>query len=417
MWKNILCLLIIVLSAGCSAPSTINPVHTSIPQETSQRTLPTNPGPTATPTSTNSSFTEINLAHQNKQSFSDYSDFHLLVKTSDSNLGVLNLSNMEIQNKALLSDSTVNYPRISSNGVWVAQLNYQDDSKLLQIKNFLTGKEISATLPQEAVLLQWVDDQKVSVWGSSSHLECLDLLLVYDIPIGEIHYPASPMPDLQTAECIQLPLLTSDGMKMIYPWQIYDFEAGTSLDAFPFMRNLTKESPAYLLKEIGGNISVVYAEEDTLYYRLNTALDEIGNPNLFPETTQLPGFGTKDYWWQPFTWITNQMQVGIDLVDQNTDIRELTIQNQPVPTNFFLVDLAEYKIYDYDLDRAVFEDGSLRQTVRTGFSSPDGEYFAWTVYESGTGHPMGSKVLQLSSGFIVSIPNVEILGWVVPSKN
>jgi hypothetical protein len=63
------------------------------------------------------------------------------------------------------------------------------------------------------------------------------------------------------------------------------------------------------------------------------------------------------------------------------------------------------------LDRAVFEDGSLPEIARDGFFSPDAKYFAWTVYDSSSGLPIGSKILDLSAGAIVSAPNIEVLGW------
>lgn len=413
MWKKTFCwLIVVVFSNGCILSSTMAPTQQAMPQETSH-IIPANPKPTATPISEKSSFTKINLAHQNKQTFSEYIDFQLLVKTSEYGMGVLNLSNMEIQNEQTFPDSGISYPAISGDGVLFAQIVFQNGQKFLQVKSFLTDNESSLALPSEASLPIWLNDKKLAIWGGSSHLECLNLLLTYDSSTAEITYPAYSMPELQMAECIQLPLLTRDGTRMIYPWKMFDFRTGTSRDVFPFMRNLPQKSSAHSMKEIDENISVVHVKENTLSYLLNVPLGEISKADLTPEKTLLPGLGTKEYWWQPLTWISNEMQIGMDLIDPDTDLEKLTALDQQVPTKFYLIDFAAHKIFDYDLDRAVFVESSPPQSIRNGFPSPDGKYFAWTIYESGTGRPVGSKVLELSSGSILSIPKIELLGWII----
>jgi hypothetical protein len=414
MWKNAFLLLILVgFSVGCGASPSVTPTQPA-PPATNNIITPINPTPTVTPVSTDSSFTELNLAHKNVQAFSERLDFHLLVKISEERMGVFDLSKMEIQNEQPFPDSGISFPVVSDDGMLFAQIIFQGDEKILLVKNIPTNEEISVVLPNEATLPKWLDNEKLTVWGGSSHVQCERLLLTYDTSTAEVLYTGYPMPDLQTQECLRLPFLTADGTKMIYPWQMFDFTTGTSMDVFSFMQNVPEYPPAYSLKEGNGNISIVYVNGDTLKYLLNIPLAEINKADLTPERVLLPGLGTKDGWWQPFTWVPSKMQIGIDLIDQDTDLGELIASHQQVPTKFYLIDLSVHKIFYYELDRAVFVEGSLPQSVRNGFSSPDGAYFAWTIFDSSNARPVGSKVLELSSGHILSIPETEILGWVIP---
>lgn len=268
-------------------------------------------------------------------------------------------------------------------------------------------------LPREAVLPKWLDSGKLAVWGGPSNVQCAGLLLIYETSTAEIAYPAYPMPDLQTSECLRLPFLTADGTKIIYPWQMFDFTTGTSTNVLSFMRSIPEYPPDYSLREGDRSISVVYVNGNTLYYLLNTPLAELNRVDLAPKMVSLPGFGTKDGWWQPFTWVPDQMQIGIDLIDRDPDLGELIASSQQVPTRFYIIDFAAHKIFDYDLDRAVFVEGSLPQVIRNGLPSPDGKYFAWTIYNSATGLVIGSKILELSSGSVLSIPEIELFGWLI----
>ena len=67
-------------------------------------------------------------------------------------------------------------------------------------------------------------------------------------------------------------------------------------------------------------------------------------------------------------------------------------------------------------DRAVFTDGSLPQKVYDVLFSPDDKYVAWTIYDSSSGLPIGSKILELSSGAIVAVPEMEVIGWSVQQQ-
>lgn len=130
MQKDTLLLLIIVgISTGCNASSSIAPTQPTV-QETSPIITPINPTPTSTSVSADSSFAKISLAHQNVQAFSERPDFHLLVKTSEDRMGVFDLSTMKIQNEQQYPNSGVSFPVVSSDGVLFAQIIFQGDKKL-----------------------------------------------------------------------------------------------------------------------------------------------------------------------------------------------------------------------------------------------------------------------------------------------
>lgn len=412
MWKKALLLVFAGLSAGCMSSIGSTPTE-SVYQETPHIATPVEVTSMYTLESTRAPITQINIPQRHVQVFDKQPDFSLLVKTEEYKTGTIDLSRMVIENAEILSDTIIHNPVVNGSGDLVAQINRQNEKRVLQIRNISSNEENLVDLPTEAVLAKWLDDTKLAIWGSLSEGGCLHLLSIYDNSTQAIAYPKNPMPNLQKSECAQLPLVTSDGTKIIFPWRMFDFDSGISAEIFPFMRNIPQILPAYSLKEIDGNISLAYASEDILNFVLNVPIAEINNIDINPETIPLPGLGTKGGWWQPLMWRPTPVQIGIDLIDKGVDPLELLVSGQQVPTRFYLIDLSARKIIDYEMDRAVFAEGSLPQTIYDGFPSPDGEYFAWTIYDSSSRVPIGSKVLEFSSGDVLSIPDVELLGWIV----
>jgi hypothetical protein len=165
--------------------------------------------------------------------------------------------------------------------------------------------------------------------------------------------------NLQKNQCIQLPFLTADGIEMIYPWKMFDTTTGKSTDVLPFMTRFPEYPSVYALNEVDEKVSLAYINENKLYYLLNIPLDKLTNVDLKPEVTTLPELGSRGTWWQPLGWNDGQQQIAVDLLDGNIDPQKMLVSGQQVPTRFYLVDFAAHKIINYDLDRAVFEDGSL----------------------------------------------------------
>jgi hypothetical protein len=413
MWKQIISLLMVILVfVGCTPPP--NKALTPTMQETEHTPTATSSATSLSPTSTVPSFSEIELGHHTQHAFSKNPAFPLIIKNTENQLGVLNFSNMDIQNKQLLSDSIVNFPVVSENGGSLAQIIRQENNKSLKIINLNTDEERILTLPKEAVMPQWLNRDKLAIWGGSDHVQCLELLMTYDNSTNEISYPVHPVPELQKSQCLQLPSLTANGTKMIYPWEVFDTTTGMSSDAFPFMKKLYKYPPAYSLKVGNGKVSIAYVNENTLYYLLNTPLDKVNDKNLEPEVVALPGLGTSGAWWQTLTWSSGQKQLAMDLVDRDADPEGLLVSGQQVPTIFYILDFSTQKLVNYDLDRAVFTDGTLPQRIYDVLFSPDDKYVAWTIYDSLSGIPIGSKILELSSGAIVAVPEIEVIGWTDP---
>lgn len=411
MWKYIFSLLMFTLiSVSCTPPAN-SASRPTIMQATEPVPTATRPTKSLLPTSIASLFSEIELGHHVQKMFGKSPDFQLIVKDTDNKMGVLNFSNLDIQNKQLLSDSIVNLPVINKNGSLLAQIIRQENNKSLKIINSKTNEERIVTLPKEAVILQWLSQDRLAIWGGSDHVQCLELLMTYDNATDEISYPVHPMPDLQKSQCLQLPTFTSNGTKMIYPWKVFDTTTGTLSDVFPFMNKLYKYPPAYSLKEGKGKVSIAYVNGNELYYLLNTPLDKINDKNLKPEVVTLPGLGTSGTWWQPLGWNSFGKQIAIDLVDPDVDPESVLASGQQVPTKFYILDFSTQQLINYELDRAVLTDGTLPQKVYDVLFSPDDQYIAWTIYDSLSGLPIGSKILELSSGAIVTVPEMEVIGW------
>ena len=413
MWRNILFFMIaLVCSSGCN--STGSETLTRVPEAGDIRTLP----PTSETSQVDAEPTtivvsSISIPYQDRKTFEGNLDFQLLIKTPEEELETINLSNEKIEYIQLLPDSIAGYPVVSPDGSLMAFIIRQGEQKYLQVKKFSSnGDEISAPLPKEAVVIRWLTRNKIAIWGGSADWECLHFLLIFDTIETEINYPKYTMPDLATQECIQLPVQDPSGNRMIYPWQMFDFQNGVITDVFPFFMDLRKNPPTYVLRWKDENVSIAYAAKDSLIYFLNIPVTDIKTEKV-PKITNLPGLATKGGWWQPMVWWQNQSMLGVDLIDVETDPLELLASGHQVPTRFYLLDFDNERIIDYELDRGVFSQSTPVQKISNGFPSPDGKYYAWVIYDGVSGLTIGSKILELSSGYVLSIPRVEALGWVI----
>ena len=413
--KRIALLILVVVLLGCTPKIGYAPTQAS-GQGSNDVSTPTGIVPLPTNEQDNSTFTEVTIPHQDKKHFSGNTTFRLLVRMQENKTGVLNISSGEIEFEQQLPDSVIGNPIVSQDGSLLAYIYGLPDQKYLGIKKPASKNEdFSIQLPKEAVVAKWVSESKIAVWGGSPEWECKHLLLIFDNSTTQANYPKYPAPDLPQSDCLKLPLVTTDETELIYPWQVFDLESGVSTNGFPFMKNFPRTPPAYALKQFNEEVSIAYAAEDKLNYALNVPISDIGKMEIGPKTILLPDLATKDHWWQPMTWWQgDQMKLGMDVIDEQTDPLELLVSGQYPPTRFYAVDFETRQIIDYDLDRGVFTEDSLPQKIYEGFPSPDGKYFAWTIYDSISNLPIGSKVLELSYGFVTSKPQVEILGWTVP---
>jgi hypothetical protein len=412
MKRITLLLTLTAIFVSCRPPAKLTPAQTPTSGNNVIQTV-TNSNSLDTLEPSHNGFEHMSISSQNVQVLAGDIDFRLLVKVSEYRIGRFNLTNQMVENEESLPETFIDYPVVSDNGFMMAYINIQQNQKELVVRSLaLTNEETSIALPKESVLATWVSSSKIAIWGGSPEWQCLRLLLLYDISIAEVSYPKFPAPDYDKSDCVQLPLISSDGTKEIYPWHIFDFENGTSSNGFPFMMNTLKTPSTYSLTGKGNNISIAYVNDNQLSYVLNVPITTMGQVSK-PETIELLGLATKNGWWQPITWWPDQTKLGMDLIDQNTDPLEFLVSNQQVPTKFYLIDFGAHKIVDYELDRGLFFEKALPQRIYKGFPSPDGKFFAWTIYDGSTGLPIGSKVLELSSGFILSIPELDILGWAV----
>ncbi len=415
MQRIVLSLMLVTISLGCTPKIDYAPTQASN-QGSNDISTPTGIVPLSTNEQDNSTFTEVTISHQDKKGFSENTTFQLLVKMQEGKIGILNISSGEIESELELPDSNIDDPVVNQDGSLIAYIYGLPDQKYLGIKKPASKNEdFSIQLPKEAVVAKWVSKSKIAVWGGSPEWECLHLLLIFDSSTTHANYPKYPAPDLPQSDCLKLPLVTTDETELIYPWRVFDLERGVSTDGFPFMKDFPRTPPAYSLKEFNKEVSIAYAAEDKLNYVLSVPTVDISKEEIESQTILLPGLATKDHWWQSLIWWQeDQMKLGIDLIDEKTDPLELlVVSDQYPPTRFYVVDFETRQIIDYDLDRGVFTEDSLPQKIYDGFPSPDGKYFAWTIYDSLSNLPIGSKALELSSGFVISSPQFEILGWIV----
>jgi hypothetical protein len=415
MQRIVLSLMLVAILLGCTPGIAYVPTQTP-----SQRSIdiftPTSIVSLLTKEQDNGAFTEVNISHQDKNGFSENTTFQLLVKMQEGKIGILNISSGEIESELELPDSDIDDPVVNQDGSLIAYIYGLPDQKYLGIKKPASKNEdFSIQLPKEAVIAKWLSKSKLAVWGGSPEWECKHLLLIFDSSTTHANYPKYSAPDLPQSDCLKLPLVTTDETELIYPWQVFDLESGVSTNGFPFMKDFPRTPPAYALKEFNEEVSIAYAAEDKLNYVLSVPTVDISKEEIEPKTILLPGLATKDHWWQSLIWWQeDQMKLGIDLIDEKIDPLELLVSGQYPPTRFYVVDFNTRQILNYDLDRGVFTEDSLPQKIYDGFPSPDGRYFAWTIYDSLSNLPIGSKVLELSSGFVTSSPQFEILGWIMP---
>ncbi len=412
--KRIALLILVVILLGCTPKIGYAPTQDAN-QGSDDISTPTSIASPATMEQDDAVFTSVNISHQDKKGFSANPTFQLLVRMQENKIGGLNISSGEIELEQQLPDSVIGNPVVSQDGSLIAYIYGLPDQQYLGIRKPASKTEdLSIQLPKEAVVVKWISNSKIAVWGGSAEWQCKHLLLIFDSSTTHANYPKYPAPDLSKSDCLKLPLVTTDETELIYPWQVFDLERGVSTDGFPFMKDFPRTPPAYALKEFNEDVSIAYATEDKLNYALNIPTVDISKVGIDPKMILLPGLATKGGWWQPLTWWQeDQMKLGMDLIDEKTDPLELLVSGQDPPTRFYVVDFNTRQIIDYDLDRGIFTEDALPQRIYDGFPSPDGKYFAWTIYDSLSNLPIGSKVLELSSGFVTSSPQFEILGWIV----
>lgn len=337
------------------------------------------------------------------------SKYDLLVQ-SNNNISLVDLSNGEIQLKQSVPENSYQLI-VSTDNTTLAYLSFQTDQTVLSITNLVSGISHTVALPTDAFFIQWVSNERIVVWGKQGK-ECPYLLFIYDVVSGSKDYPKHSLPDFQKSDCIQLPIINIDGTKVLFPWAIYDLSAGDT-KIIEFMKDVPKIPPDYSFRWSDDHLSGFYLNENELYFSLNIRPDQIGDSSSAFEAISLPGFATRGGWWEPASWSSDMMQIGLDLIAADVNSLDYLATNKNIPIDYYSIRLDQKEIVDYSLNRSVLADGVSWGVLEKGFISPDGKYLAWTIYDKISHQPLESHILEQDTGLIMSIPAIDIIGWTV----
>ena len=277
----------------------------------------------------------------------------------------------------------------------------------------------SFSISSDTVWLSWIDNDKIALWNYPDPNGCHQYDGFFDLQTENITRPNHRIPELDQTKCRLFPSISNDGLKAFYPWQIRDLSTGGTSD-IDFIDEITTDPPHYVLDWSDDSISIISFKEEILSYALDLSLSSLNNQPIKLQNVQMPAFATKSHYWTLPIIGSNLRKFGWDLVDRNTDVSGYFADPSKgnVPTNFFAIALDASQFVNYCLDRSIpYDQGKidLAKPVRQGYFSPDGKYLAWTIYSTADyTPPIETQVLDLETGKVVVIENIETFGWVIP---
>jgi hypothetical protein len=92
-------------------------------------------------------------------------------------------------------------------------------------------------------------------------------------------------------------------------------------------------------------------------------------------------------------------------------------QSEPRSTQFYVINYQTMRMIDYCYDR-----GYIPQTINTSsdeightsivsYVSPDERYLAWNIYNLEDGNVVGASIIDLETGYVSYVQDIEIIGW------
>jgi len=92
-------------------------------------------------------------------------------------------------------------------------------------------------------------------------------------------------------------------------------------------------------------------------------------------------------------------------------------QSEPRSTQFYVINYQAMRMVDYCYDRGYLPEAMYISTDEKGhtgivsYASPDESYLAWNIYNLEDGNVVGASIIDLETGYVSHIANVEIYGW------
>ena len=342
-----------------------------------------------------------------------------LVTLIDSKLALINLRTgiRKIYDQIIINS---NFLFTSPDGKHISFLSTNGEDKRLWI--FTPSAEESPKsfpIPKNTIWLDWIANDKIALWAHSDPNGCQQYDGFFDLITESINRPKNRIPELDPTKCKLLPAISNDGLKAFYPWQIWDLNTGATSDIH-LIDEISSDPPYYRLDWSDDSISIISFNEDILSYALDLAVSSLDNQPIKLQNVQMPAFATKSHYWTLPIIGSNLEKFGWDLIDRSTDVSGYYADPSKgnLPTNFYAVALDTSQFVNYCLDRSIpynKEKVSLAKPVRQGYFSPDGKYLVWTIYSTADyTPPLETQVLELETGKVIVIEDVETFGWVIP---
>lgn len=308
----------------------------------------------------------------------------------------------------------------SPNGKHISYLSTNGANKKLWVFTPSTEKSPkSFPVSSDTVWLRWIANDKIALWNHPDSSGCQQYGGYFDLKTESVTQPKNRIPELDQTKCRLFPSISNDGLKALYPWQIRDLNTGFTSD-IQLIDNITTDPPHYLLGWSDDSISIMSFKENMLSYALDLSISDLSDQPIKLQTIQMPALATKSYYWT-FPIIGSDLKhFGWDLIDQNTNVSDYYVDPSKgnLPTNFYMINLDTYQVVNYRLDRSVpsnREKISFAKPVQQGYFSPHDKYLAWTIYSTADyTPPIETQVLDLETGMVVVIEDVETFGWVIP---
>lgn len=307
----------------------------------------------------------------------------------------------------------------STDGKHIAYMTMNGSEKTLWVFTpSIRSSPKSYPIPSETVSISWIASDKIALWNYPDTYGCQQYSGFFDLNTEVITQPANKIPELDPTRCRLLPSISENGLKALYPWQVQDLNTG-AISEIHLVDNVATDPPRYFLDWANGSISILSFKENLLSYLLDLTTSSLNDQPIKLHTVQLPAFATKDYYWTLPIIGSNIKRFGWDLIDPNADVPSYDVDpgKGNLPTNFYGINLDINQFTNYCLDRSVpFDLGKVNfaKPVQQGYFSPDGKYLAWTIYSNADyTPPIETQVLDLETGVVIVIKDLETFGWVI----
>lgn len=320
------------------------------------------------------------------------------------------------------SQYIINYGiRISPNQKWFIYNIFKEMREEIAYYDLwissIDGKEqkIAVSDVRGSTETRWVTNEQLELWYHPDGARvCPEIELVVN-PFTQETFTPPAIPPSSEPHCF-FPLSTSpDHSKVIYRnkddglWNIYGFNTGNSQSVFPWLSQSDSFTlwPKYI-RWLPSGITYVLPNEESIDFAVDlspsSAMDIGGKWNkiLLPHSNKIL--------WNTFPWVSlDDGLIGFDMIDAQTN--PLDSSDETPLSKFVILDLHNFTLYDYDLDRARTRN---IQRVSDYFvqASADNRFLAWTISRPpGMGNPIETVVLDRATGQIARIKGFEFFGW------